>query len=744
MAPYDIRSMALETLPFVLVETDDRDQASFMTLEFQKNDMATDYRHHMPQQQQQPASNPQLHHDHDHDDVQDDSLAAAQQPQSQEQPAQDPGAPSHPVDEMQAAFSESLIEATHNPELNKPTLREFDPKIRRQRLIEQPKSEALPYTRWRYRPGQKQHELWKLMAQISFGVYLLLNGRSNSIDQVISILQGHIDDIDEFLEVSLEDLSEAARDLNSRIQHLCLPMENRQVFEKLLEDRNFRAELMSGSETIEHVIARTTLFLDQCDDDIFHGFNATRAFSNYLGSEADASWREERPGVLGVFEAMVNNTEGWQKTFITLEEKAKELNELIVSLTQMVADMQRIAAEVSRRTWISIEPFTGPLQGQAAAHMSHISQASYTSPPSSFSKDSQSVRSHGSTQPSVSRPTPSTSSISQHPGDGALTPPPDARFNTQLGLDDQLSADNESEPERETTTASPDNEAFLLQPSVYTPKVNERESPISPPESHASPPPPPQEPEMLLLSDKRYSKNHPPSSSSISASMSEANMSRTSLRQRISLKGHAPNNIHIPPPQRQTSAPVNPYQRQQLQQMQQQQRISDSAFSASMEHQYYNQPTSSIHSDMSPGLTPPQLLIPSPQSEVQQSYHPVLASPHSPLQQRPHTSHNTPRFIPNTPQEPMPPFPASQRNVPSRVGGGSTLSVGTAMTYDTTNSDGTHRQVKKKKSKFGWLKKAFQLDEEEKAAFEARRQMNARNLYYEDRSGQFLDGRRIR
>ncbi|KAL5614939.1 hypothetical protein BROUX41_005007 [Berkeleyomyces rouxiae] len=726
MAPYDIRSMALENLPFVLVENDDNDQGSFMTFHLQKDEMEKHYHHNDPHGEYIP----QPPHDFDdHNDLHNDTT------HHQEEQQQDPGAPSHPIREMQAAFSESLIEATNNPEPNKPSLREFDPKVRRQQLIEQPKNEDLPYTRWRYRPGQKQHELWKLMAQISFGVYLLLNGRSNSTDQVITILQGHIDDIDEFLEVSLEDLSEAARDLNSRIQHLCLPMENRQVFEKLLEDRNFRAELMSGSETIEHVIARTTLFLDQCDDDIYNGFSATKAFSGYLDSESQENWSEERPNVMGIFEAMVNNTDGWQKTFITLEEKAKELNELIVNLTQMVADMQRIAAEVSRRTWISIEPFSGP-QSKAASHMSQVSQASYASPPSSFSKDNQSVRSHGSIPQSATRPAPSTSSMSHHPGEGALTPPPDSRFNAHLGFDDRLSGENESDLEADAIAASPDNEAFMLQPHVYTPKLNGHESPLSPPESHASPTP--QEPEMLL-SDRRYSKNHP----TISIPTSHENASRTSLRQRVSLKGHAPDHIHIPP-HRQTSAPINPYQRQQLQQMQQQQRISDSAFSASMEHHYYNQPTASIHSDMSAGLTPPQLLIPSPQSEVQQSYHPVLASPHSPLQQRPHTSHNTPRFIPNTPQEPLPPMLPVQRQVPSRAGGGSTMSVATAMTYDTTNSDGPQRQVKKKKSKFGWLKKAFQLDEEEKAAFEARRQMNARNLYYDDRSSQFLDGRRIK
>jgi hypothetical protein len=50
--------------------------------------------------------------------------------------------------------------------------------------------------------------------------------------------------------------------------------------------------------------------------------------------------------------------------------------------------------------------------------------------------------------------------------------------------------------------------------------------------------------------------------------------------------------------------------------------------------------------------------------------------------------------------------------------------------------------LKKKKSAFGWLKKAFSLDEEERAEFEARKNQQAHNPYYESRSPKYLDGRR--
>jgi hypothetical protein len=41
--------------------------------------------------------------------------------------------------------------------------------------------------------------------------------------------------------------------------------------------------------------------------------------------------------------------------------------------------------------------------------------------------------------------------------------------------------------------------------------------------------------------------------------------------------------------------------------------------------------------------------------------------------------------------------------------------------FTVMTEGGTEKKVKKKRSAFGWLKKAFSLSEEEKAAFEQRR-----------------------
>lgn len=78
------------------------------------------------------------------------------------------------------------------------------------------------------------------------------------------------------------------------------------------------------------------------------------------------------------------------------------------------------------------------------------------------------------------------------------------------------------------------------------------------------------------------------------------------------------------------------------------------------------------------------------------------------------------------------------------MGGASMLSNVTTMTYDSGATGATEKKLKKKRSAFGWLKKAFSLDEEERLAYEARRQQQQHNPYHDARSPKYLDGKRVR
>ena len=65
-------------------------------------------------------------------------------------------------------------------------------------------------------------------------------------------------------------------------------------------------------------------------------------------------------------------------------------------------------------------------------------------------------------------------------------------------------------------------------------------------------------------------------------------------------------------------------------------------------------------------------------------------------------------------------------------------------------ANGKEQKVKKKRSAFGWLKKAFSLSEEEKAAFEEKRKRADhtadayRKDYYQKPSPRWVDGKKVR
>lgn len=203
---------------------------------------------------------------------------------------------------------------------------------------------------------------------------------------------------------------------------------------------------------------------------------------------------------------------------------------------------------------------------------------------------------------------------------------------------------------------------------------------------------------------------------------------RTSLRDRRSLKIELPKDIHVPAanalelqlPRFPTPNDASP------QGSPRSNRPQDHARGSEKDGNPNNDAAKRyINVDYTPPAFPN--LIPSPASE-HQYFRPVQASPHSPLQQRPHTAGT----VGNRPGN-------HQRNAPSQMGM-SMLSNVTTVTQDTS---GSNRTVKKKRSAFGWLKKAFSLDEEERAAFEERRRQQPINQYYDGRSPRFLDGKRM-
>ncbi|KNB03394.1 hypothetical protein FOXG_05908 [Fusarium oxysporum f. sp. lycopersici 4287] len=699
--------------------------------------------------------------------------------------------PTHPIPSLQDAFAESLDEVTSETEgPGKPKLRELDAQGRRGRLLEQAAEDEPFDTLWRYRPGQQQHEMYKLISQITFGVYLLLNSLAADNGQVVTILQGHIDEVDEFLEVMLEDFAQAHKDLTERIALLQLPMANRQAFENMLEDRTFRAKILAGNERIDHILARTNAAMKQWDDDIDAGLRSSEAFMEWLNEHKNIKWPESEPDLDSIYRAMKGNADGWLNTFDDLNNQAQDLNGLVIKLMTIVAEMEKTAGEVSRKTWATIPPFTIPVDEPKSEEPAQVDSPSTRSNTKSLTpvasiRSGESHRASHMTQDDPEVKCPAAGDLAWGWTEEVLVPPTnEEKLRTIFinGIPEGLGGDEgilrllgacgklhkwDSEASvtedhkgvkfgfSDANSGFDDGPLYILQPKVYTPKS--AAAPVAPG---------PETPRFEETSQRRTitpSTIHIPAPEEVEEQTHRRTLTqtvqdamglqkRTSLRQRVSLKKNPPESIHIPPrtyaePPPSRPSPSNTAPRTARS------HAPDYTLGSDLEvQQPHRLPRAISHADFSSTQSHVPVM-PSPHSEHHQFYHntiPVRASPHSPLQQRPHTAGPA-----DVQYRPSGYFQGHQRNQPSRMGGMSTLSSVTTATYDdaatvtsraTTQAGG--KRVKKKKSAFGWLKKAFSLDEDEKADYEARKAMQYQNQYnnqyYEGHSPKFLDGKRIR
>ncbi|KAI1821024.1 hypothetical protein F4861DRAFT_542363 [Xylaria intraflava] len=650
-----------------------------------------------------------LHHDEDRSililtdsDSEDDDLSTQSAPveskrsmdtmrQNTKEPATN--VPTHPIPAMQPAFSESLMEATNSTGDLKPKLRFGDAKQRRTRLLDGAKGSALYADLWRYRPGQEHHELWKLLAQVSFGVYLLLNGIANSNEQVVDILQRHIDEVDEFLETTLEDVNMAIQDVSERIDYLKLPMENMDAFEDMLEDRDFRLQIITENEKISHIAERTTLALEATFRDVDQGLEAVREFAAYLDDQRARPWRQQRPELADIYDAMKGNAQGWYQALNDILAKAKSLEVIIANLTRIVAEMDQKAGEVSRRMKFSVTPFSGP--AETSLSNGHSRSTSSSSAPQSPRQTAPQLYVPGS---------PAEKEV-------VFFEEKEVAFVHPVSSTTDLVKPALQVPDS-------DEGVYLLQPRTYTPRSPEPLAPSVMGQQPASQAP------------------------MFQGSQSMVTPKQTSLRQRVSMKGgNLPEVIHVPSHHPHEMGPSTfPSSQYQLSPMTYQGSFAPQKYQSALSPPTYqtggSEYVSSLEvrqsndSEDAPGGTSAARIlstVSSPRSEKPQYFYPVRASPHSPLQQRPHTSATARPHMSHVPPV------REQRSA-----------MGMSVLTNTTNGEGQNgKRLKKKKSAFGWLKKAFTLDDDERQDFQARKQQQTANPYYEARSPKFLDGKRL-
>lgn len=255
--------------------------------------------------------------------------------------------PRHPVPAMQGAFEESIYESSEpNPQ---PRSKDETSETRRQRLLEARHYDDSWTTRWKQKPSARHHPLAKLMAQIVFGMHLLQQQAAKSDEEVVKILQTHVDEVDNFLEKTTEDFDLAIKDIAERIHFLKLPMSHPDVFGTMLEDKEFRTQLMEGNEKIESIIERTSRAMNAALLDVQRGKAATKELGHYLNAVSD-EWPGEKQDLEAVLNAMRGNEQGWKYCLRELQSKAHDLRDNLDQLSTVIREMARMAAAASRRT----------------------------------------------------------------------------------------------------------------------------------------------------------------------------------------------------------------------------------------------------------------------------------------------------------------------------------------------------------------------------------------------------------
>lgn len=256
--------------------------------------------------------------------------------------------PVHPVSALQGAFEESIIDSSEDIDADSNSSAQIDVQARRNELLECEHYDDSWITRWKQKPSARYHPLLKLMAQIVFGLHLLQQQQAKSDEEVVKILQTHVNEVDVFLERTSEDFELATKDIEDRIRYLKVPMANKEVFTLMLDEKKFRTQLLEGNEKIEKIINRTTRAMNAALLDIHRATQANKELGRYLATVRE-SWPEHKRGISDVFDAMRGNEQGWLSYIKELQSKANTLGATVAQLASVIGEMAKMAASASRR-----------------------------------------------------------------------------------------------------------------------------------------------------------------------------------------------------------------------------------------------------------------------------------------------------------------------------------------------------------------------------------------------------------
>jgi len=253
----------------------------------------------------------------------------------------------HPIPSMQGAFEESIMDSADTGVRRKSLT--LDVQARRQQLLDNHDDLDKGYsTRWRQTADAKFHPLWKVVAQISFGIHLLHKGLAKSEDEVVKILQRHIDEVDSFAEETMDDFELAIKDIGERIDCLEIALQHSREFNRMLCDKAFRMSILENNDAIERIMYRTRKAMETSLLDVRKGEDAVLELNKYL-ERLGSEWPHQAPELISAYETMKGNAEGWYRCFQVLHNKGEQLTNGMVHLQATVDDIARRAGIASRR-----------------------------------------------------------------------------------------------------------------------------------------------------------------------------------------------------------------------------------------------------------------------------------------------------------------------------------------------------------------------------------------------------------
>ncbi|KAJ4291013.1 hypothetical protein N0V90_010209 [Kalmusia sp. IMI 367209] len=265
--------------------------------------------------------------------------------------------PVHPLGSMQGPFEESMLDATggtgfvafKNP---KKTIEQ-----RQHMLCREHEAPELTWNftyncHWRNKSKGKYHPLLKTVAQIIFGVHLLHQHLEKSVADVADILLKHVNELDSFLQRANEDIEGSLKDMLFRRKCLKVPMEHVNEFDRLLDDRTYRFQLLEGNVTIERTINRMSQMLNDYLVDINTFQTANHDLDAYLLSIGH-NWTALDGDVGRIYSAMCGNTGGWAQFLQSLVAKAEKLGVVLVQVSSYCNEIEKRCGAASRRSMVA-------------------------------------------------------------------------------------------------------------------------------------------------------------------------------------------------------------------------------------------------------------------------------------------------------------------------------------------------------------------------------------------------------